>query len=81
MGRKARLWLLVLGGLSLVALSLVADAVGIGSDYVFGWEQKLGVVVGMSAVWFGTLRLAGWSPAWNRREPARDAKHIELVSA
>ena len=67
MGRNARLWLLVLGGLSLVAVALLADAAGIGGDAVFGLEQKIGVVVGMSVAWFAALRLAGWAPARSRR--------------
>jgi hypothetical protein len=81
MGRKGRSVALVLAGLGLVALSVLADAVGIGNgDYVFGWEQMLGVAVGMTVVWYAAMRLAGWGPAARRREPSHDAKHVTPVS-
>jgi hypothetical protein len=81
MGRKALLWVLVLGGLSVVAVSVLADAVGLDrGNPVFGWEQKLGVVLGMSVAWFSALRLAGWVPARTRRA-ARSTKPSAPVTA
>jgi len=81
MGRKGRSVALMLAGLGLVALSVLADAVGIGDgDYVFGWEQMLGVAVGMSVVWFAAMRLVGWGPTARRREPSHEAKHVTPVS-
>ena len=74
MGRKGLSAVLVVAGLSLVALSLAADAIGIGAgDYTFGWEQKLGVAVGMTVVWLSSLGLLGWTPRPERRA-ARVAK-------
>ena len=67
MGRKGLSAALVVTGLGLVAFSLVADAVGLGGgSYVFGWEQKLGVAVGMTVAWFAGLRLLGWYPLAER---------------
>jgi hypothetical protein len=62
MGRKGLLAVLIAAGLGLVVMSVAADAagIGLGHDYVFGWEQKLGVAVGATVVWFSSLRLVGW---------------------
>ena len=75
--------MLIVAGLSLVALSVAADAIGIGAgDYSFDWEQKVGVAIGISVAWFAGLRLLGWSPSFARRErPAHDAPHATPVSA
>ena len=83
MGRNGLSAVLILAGLSLVAFSLAADAIGIGAgDYLFDWEQKVGVAIGMSVAWFAGLRLLGWSPSFARRErPAHDAPHATPVSA
>ena len=83
MGRNGLSAVLILAGLSLVAFSLAADAIGIGAgDYSFDWEQKVGVAIGMSVAWFAGLRLLGWSPSFARRErPAHDAPHATPVSA
>ena len=68
MGSKGLSGALVLVGVGLVALSVTADAIGIGpGDYVFGWEQKLGVVVGASLAWVAALRLLGWAPSRGRQ--------------
>ncbi len=82
MGRKGLLWLLVLAGSSLVALSVAADAIGIGAtEYAFGWEQKLGVAVGMSVAWFAGLRLLGWNPLSERRARPTVAQRTMHASA
>ena len=83
MGRNGLSAVLILAGLSLVAFSLAADAIGIGAgDYLFDWEQKVGVAIGMSVAWFAGLRLLGWSASFARRErPAHDAPHATPVSA
>jgi hypothetical protein len=71
MGRKALGASALLLGFWLVALSVLADAIGIGpGGFGFGWEQKLGVAVGTTMVWFAALDLAGWSP---RPGPRRSA--------
>lgn len=83
MGRKGLSWLLVTAGLSLAVLSVTADVIGLGaSDYAFGWEQKLGVAVSMTVVWFSSLRLLNWYPFAERRvESTRDARRTAPVSA
>ena len=74
MGRKGLVVAAVLG-LGLVALSVTADVVGLEGDYVFGWEQMLGVAVGMTVAWLAGLRLLGWDPRAERHtDPARDAQ-------
>jgi hypothetical protein len=71
MGRNLLSAALVVLGLVLVALSVSWDALGLGSgDYVFGWDQKLGVALGATTAWFGCLRLLGWSPFAARRRAA-----------
>ena len=65
MGRKGLVVAAVLG-LGLVALSVTADVVGFEGDYVFGWEQMLGVAVGMTVAWLAGLRLLGWDPRAER---------------
>ena len=61
MGRNGLSAVLVAVGLGIVGVSLAADAIGIGaSDYVFGWEQKLGVAVGMSIAWLTCARMFRW---------------------
>jgi hypothetical protein len=83
MGRNVLSGVLVLAGLSLVALSLAADAIGIGAgEYSFGWEQKLGVAVGVTVVWFTVLRALGWHLR-TRQEvvPAREAPRTASASA
>ena len=61
-------WILVPLGLALVMVSVLADAVGIGSgDYVFGWEQKAGVFLGMGLVTYSFMR----ARAMRRTSPAR----------
>ena len=82
MGRKRSFVVLAIVGLGLVAVSVAADAIGIGAgDYVFGWEQKLGVAVGATVVWFSSLRLLGWYPLAERRvESTRDARRTAPVS-
>jgi hypothetical protein len=76
MGQKHLGRVLVLLGTALVAMSVVADALGIGAgDYVFGWEQKAGVAIGCAVVAFACLNMRGWrlsiekrqAPAENRR--------------
>jgi hypothetical protein len=81
MGRKALLWLLVLGGLGLVAASLLADMVGLGGSSVFGWEQKLGVAAGMTVAWFSGLRLLGWHPSTRLRGAGSEPVGTASVSA
>jgi hypothetical protein len=83
MGRKGLLWLLVLAGLGLVAVSVAADAIGIGAnDYTFGWEQKLGVATGMSVAWFAGLRLLGLYPLPEREaQPAPEPQRTAPASA
>jgi len=72
MGRKVLLVGLVAVGFGLVTLSVAADAIGIGSDYGFGWEQKVGVAAGTALIWFSSLHLAGWRPR-SRREQEHTA--------
>ncbi len=83
MGRKWLFAVLVVAGLGLVMVSVAADAIGIGAvDYVFGWEQKLGVAVGATVVWFSSLRLVGWYPLAERRVAStREAQRTATASA
>jgi hypothetical protein len=83
MGRKGLLAVLVAAGLGLVALSVAADAIGVGlGDYAFGWEQKLGVAVGMTVAWFSGLRLLDWHPlAARRTAPIAESRRTAAASA
>jgi hypothetical protein len=64
MGGRGFAAALVALGLGLAVVSVLADAIGLGAgNYVFGWEQKVGVIVGWSAAWFAGLWLCGWRPA------------------
>jgi hypothetical protein len=83
MGRKGIAWLLLGAGLGLVALSLTADAIGLGAgDFAFGLEQKIGVAIGATAAWFGGLALLGWQPLSERKtEPVAEAQRATLASA
>jgi hypothetical protein len=84
MGRKWVAWVLVVLGGALVALSVSADAVGLGpGDYIFGWEQKLGVAVGTALAWMTCLWLVGRVPSVARRRPAtpREAERAPAVTA
>lgn len=64
MGERGVAAALVALGLGLAVVSVLADAIGLGAgSYVFGWEQKAGVVIGWSAAWFAGLWLCGWRPA------------------
>jgi len=58
-------WLLVVVGLIVVALSALADPIGIGANddgSAFGWKQATGVVVG------GVAAAAGAIVLWRRRQ-------------
>jgi hypothetical protein len=83
MGRKGLFAALAAVGLSLVALSVFADAIGIGAgDYSFGWEQKLGVAVGMTVVWLSALCLVGRYPLRQRTGGSgADSRHGAPASA
>ena len=71
----------VVTGAVVVVLALVADIVGGGtSGYEFGWDQKIGVLIGASAVWFGCLALAGWRPR-ARRQLERSAEAADVAAA
>jgi hypothetical protein len=44
-------------GVALVAVSALADPIGIGSDDRFGWKQVAGIVIGGGAAVLGLARL------------------------
>jgi uncharacterized membrane protein len=55
---RTRLWWAVLGlGVVLVALSVFADQIGLGSDNGLGWKQVVGIVVGGIVAALGAARL------------------------
>jgi hypothetical protein len=81
-GRMRHGWALILCGLVIVTFSVLADAVGVGNgDYVFGWEQKLGVLVGTGMVFFPTLLALGWSPSTRTARTARYEAPVAPVSS
>ena len=55
-------WLLVGVGVVVLALSALADPIGIGEGSGIGWKQVVGVVVG--------ALVAGWGAVVLRRAPA-----------
>ena len=55
-------WLLVGVGVAVLALSALADPIGIGEGSGIGWKQVVGVVVG--------ALVAGWGAVVLRRAPA-----------
>jgi hypothetical protein len=64
-------WLLVVIGLAVLAVSALADPIGIGADgdaSGFGWKQTTGVVVG------GLAAAAGLLVLWRQRTDATTAQ-------
>ncbi len=60
MGRRFVGWVVAALGAAIVVLSVLADAFGIGGqDYVFGWLQMTGVVVGSAVVTIWLVRGRG----------------------
>jgi len=50
-------------GFLVVLIAVSADAKSAGDvEYTFGWEQKVGVVIGCAAVWLACIVLSGWRP-------------------
>jgi hypothetical protein len=82
MGERGVAAALVALGLGLTVVSVLADPMGLGGgSYVFGWEQKLGVVVGWAVAWFAGLWLCGWRPGWSsRRRRLTTWRHSRSVS-
>jgi hypothetical protein len=79
MGRKGFSAVLIFAGVGLVALSLAADAMGLGAGYAFGWEQKLGVAVGTTVAWLSGAHLVGWRPRAARR-PVESVQELRAPS-
>jgi len=53
--KPLRVGLIVLGILA-IALSVLADAIGLGAELgVFGWKQTLGIVLGLAMVSVGVF--------------------------
>jgi hypothetical protein len=51
MGQRFTSWVVAVSGVTLIAVSVLADALRIGGeDYTFGWMQKMGVLIGCSLV-------------------------------
>ena len=46
MDRRLMAWIVVALGAVLLAVSALADSIGVGGDDGFGWKQTTGVVVG-----------------------------------
>jgi hypothetical protein len=61
MGQNRAGWLLVVLGATLVALSALADPIGLGDGNGIGWKQGAGMVVG------GVLLLAGLALMYVKR--------------
>jgi hypothetical protein len=64
MSMKTKGWLIAGLGLLLLALSLAADAVGVGARAGFGWKQLAGTLAG--------LALTGWGIWLAFRKPAEN---------
>jgi nitrate reductase gamma subunit len=47
MGRTRMAWVLVALGAALVALSALADPIGLGDAEGIGWKQSIGMVAGV----------------------------------
>src|SRR5262245_29270499 len=63
MGRIATGTALGVFGLPLILVSVFVDAAGSGNgEYAFGWDQKVGVVVGCTAIWLACVAASGWRP-------------------
>jgi hypothetical protein len=76
MSRRGLVVVVIALGSSIVALSVAADAIGLGGgNYVFGWEQKLGVAVGTAMVWFTVLHALGWRARLQGDRPLGDSGH------
>lgn len=51
---KTQVLILIVGGVLIVAASILADALGLGSnDAVIGWKQYSGAVLGIVLILFG----------------------------
>jgi hypothetical protein len=64
MGQKQAAWLLVALGAALLALSALAEPLGLGDNDGVGWKQTTGMVVG------GLVLVAGLALAYVRRGSA-----------
>ena len=47
--------ILTVGGIVLLALSLLSDVIGIGNQTAFGWRQMVGTAVGAIAIVVGIV--------------------------
>ncbi len=65
MSRKRAGWLLVVLGAALLALSALADPIGLGDGDGIGWKQSAGMVVGVIVL------LAGLALMYVKRGAAR----------
>jgi hypothetical protein len=61
-------WLLVVIGLIVLALSALADPIGVGEGGGFGWKQAVGLVVG------GLAAAAGLIMLWRQRTETTSAQ-------
>ncbi|MCJ7518368.1 MAG: hypothetical protein MUO42_01675 [Anaerolineaceae bacterium] len=63
MSKRTISLVLIVGGAALLALSLGADLIGIGSRAGMHWKQWTGVVVGLAALaygfWLGRAKVEG----------------------
>jgi len=59
MSAKTRSIVLILIGCVLVALSLLADVLGVGAHAGIGWKQIVGTAIGVVVVVIGLLGMRG----------------------
>jgi hypothetical protein len=64
MGRNRAGWVLVVLGGALLALSALAEPLGLGDNDGIGWKQTIGMIVG------GVVLVAGLAVAYVRRHDA-----------
>jgi hypothetical protein len=57
LGKKRVVWLLVVLGAALFALSAFADPIGLGDGDGIGWKQSIGMVIGAAALIAGLALL------------------------
>ncbi len=70
---------LALAGAAGLAISALADPLGIGEGNVFGWLQITGVIVGAVVTLLGLALTMDWIPIARREAPASGTQQTTII--
>ncbi len=71
--------ILALAGAVGIALSALADPLGIGEGHVFGWLQITGVIIGAVVILLGLALTMDWVPIARREAPASGSQQTTII--